>query len=45
MAEYQPADPDDPEDEDIYYLSRMMIEKKYQNQGYGKQESTSQHRI
>lgn len=28
MAEYQPINPDDPDDEeDVYYLSRLMIDK------------------
>ncbi len=38
MAVYQPIDPHDPEDtEDDYYLPRMMIDKRYQNRGFGKQ--------
>lgn len=37
MFVYQPMDDDDPhDDEDIYYLSRIMIDKKYQGLGYGK---------
>lgn len=38
MAEYQPIDKNDPEDdEDIYYLARLMIDKRYQGNGYGKE--------
>lgn len=38
MAVYQPIDVDNPEDdEDIYYLPRLMIDKKYQGKGYGKE--------
>lgn len=38
MAVYQPIDEDDPEDdENVYYLSRMMIDKRYQGNGYGKE--------
>jgi len=38
MAEYQPIDEDDIEDdENAYYLSRMMIDKRYQGNGYGKE--------
>lgn len=38
MAEYQPIDSSDPDDdEDIYYLSRLMIDKRYQGNGYGKE--------
>jgi len=37
MAEYQPIDEDDPEDdENVYYLPRLMIDKRYQGNGYGK---------
>mgnify|MGYP000471455850 FL=1 len=37
MAVYQPMDPDDPDDdENVYYLSRIMIDKKYQGLEYGK---------
>lgn len=37
MYTYQPIDVNDPEDdENIYYLSRIMIDKKYQGLGYGK---------
>ena len=37
MAIYQPIDDSDPEDdENVYYLPRMMIDKKYQGNGYGK---------
>lgn len=38
MAVYQPIDENDPDDEeDIYYLARLMIDKKYQGKGYGKE--------
>lgn len=38
MAVYQPIDINDPEDdEDAYYLARLMIDKKYQGKGYGKE--------
>jgi len=38
MAEYQPIDEDDPEDdENVYYLARLMIDKRYQGNGYGKE--------
>jgi len=33
---YEPKDDDDPDDEDVYYLARFMIGKKYQNNGYGR---------
>lgn len=34
---YQPIDKDNPlDDEDVYYLARIMIDKKYQGNGYGK---------
>jgi len=37
MAFYQPMDPGDPNDEeDIYYLARLMIDSKYQGTGYGR---------
>ena len=37
MAEYQPIDENDPDDnENIYYLSRLMIDKRFQGKGYGK---------
>jgi diamine N-acetyltransferase len=37
MAVYQPKDENDPEDdEDVYYLARIMIDKTYQGRGYGK---------
>ena len=38
MAVYQPIDEDDPEDdENVFYLSRTMIDQRYQGNGYGKQ--------
>lgn len=38
LVVYQPIDVNDPDDdEDIYYLSRIMIDQKYQGLGYGKQ--------
>ncbi|MEC6748592.1 GNAT family N-acetyltransferase [Marinilactibacillus sp. XAAS-LB27] len=38
LVVYQPRDINDPDDdEDIYYLSRIMIDNKYQGFGYGKQ--------
>ena len=38
MAIYQPIDEDDlQDDENVYYLSRMMIDKRYQGNGYGKE--------
>lgn len=38
MAEYQPMDENNPEDvENLYYLSRLMIDKRYQGNGYGKE--------
>ena len=38
MAVYQPIDENDPDDdEDVYYLPRLMIDKRYQSKGYGKQ--------
>jgi diamine N-acetyltransferase len=36
MAVYQPKDADDPEDETVFYLSRMMIDRRYQGKGHGK---------
>ena len=37
MAIYQPQDANDPEDdEDVYYLARIMIDQAYQGRGYGK---------
>jgi len=37
MAIYQPKDYNDPEDdEDVYYLARIMIDQQYQGRGYGK---------
>jgi len=34
---YQPLDESDPDDdEDVYYLARLMIDKKHQGKGYGK---------
>lgn len=34
---YQPIDKDDlSDDEDVYYLARIMIDYKYQGKGYGK---------
>lgn len=36
MAVYQPIEEDEEDDENIFYLSRMMIDKKYQGNGYGK---------
>jgi diamine N-acetyltransferase len=34
---YQPIDENDPDDdESVYYLARMMIDKRYQGRGYGK---------
>lgn len=37
MVVYQPIDLNDPDDdENVYYLSRIMIDKKYQGLGYGK---------
>jgi len=38
MAVYQPIDEDDPDDdENVYYLPRLMIDKRYQGNGYGKE--------
>lgn len=38
MAVYQPIDVTDPEDdEEVYYLPRLMIDKMYQGKGYGKE--------
>ncbi|MDI9459468.1 MAG: GNAT family N-acetyltransferase [Bacillota bacterium] len=37
MAVYQPKDDDDREDdEDVYYLARIMVDKAYQGRGLGK---------
>lgn len=37
FAIYQPINEDDPDDdEDVYYLARIMIDHKYQGKGYGK---------
>ncbi len=38
MAVYQPIDEDDLEDDkNVFYLSRMMIDKRFQGNGYGKE--------
>ncbi len=38
MAVYQPIDEDDPEDdESVYFLPRLMIDKRYQGNGYGRE--------
>lgn len=38
MVNYEPIDKNNPDDyEDIYYLARMMIDKRYQGKGYGKE--------
>lgn len=38
MAVYQPRDEQDPEDdENVFYLARMMIDQRYQGRGYGRQ--------
>lgn len=38
FASYQPIDPEDEDDyEDVYYISRLMIDKRYQRNGYGKE--------
>lgn len=38
FAIYQPIDENDYEDdEDVYYLARIMIDKNYQGKGYGKE--------
>jgi len=37
LVVYQPIDEKDPDDdENVYYLSRIMIDKRYQGRGYGK---------
>ncbi len=37
LVVYQPIDVNDPDDdENVYYLSRIMIDKKYQGRGYGR---------
>ncbi len=36
MAVYQPMEEEDPTDEDIYYLARMMVDTKHQGKGYGR---------
>jgi len=37
MAVYQPIDDDLEDDENVFYLSRMMIDKRYQGNGYGRE--------
>lgn len=38
MFNYEPIDENNPDDtEDIYYLARMMIDKRHQGKGYGKE--------
>jgi len=37
MISYEPADEDDDDDETVYLIWRLMIDKKYQGMGYGRQ--------
>lgn len=38
LAIFQPADEQDPEDDEtVFYLARMMIDHRYQGRGYGRQ--------
>ena len=42
MAVYQPIDEEDTDDdENVYYLSRIMIDRKYQGLGYGRMALTA----
>ena len=34
---FSAADEDNPDDEDCYYICRLMIDQRYQGKGYGKQ--------
>lgn len=37
MLSYDPADEDDEDDETVYVVWRLMIDKRYQRKGYGRQ--------
>ena len=37
MLSYEPKDPNEADDEDVYDIWRFMIDKNYQGKGYGKQ--------
>ena len=38
LSIFQPSDEQDPEDdESVFYLARMMIDRRFQGRGYGRQ--------
>jgi diamine N-acetyltransferase len=36
MLAYDPADPDDGDDESVYKICRLMLDKRYQGRGYAR---------